>query len=92
MACRIFQCQSNSTERPTSRDNTLHCCDTGRLSSPQGQIKDIQRELDEARAAQKETLNNARESERRAKGIETDLMQLQEVLMHHLDVKFKGFT
>ena len=43
-------------------------------------MKDLQRELEDARVAQKEVLVSGRESERRAKALEADIMQLQEVL------------
>lgn len=62
----------------------VHRCDTLHDCLSQGQIKDVQRELEDARTAQKETLSIARETERRAKAMETDFMQLQEVLMHCL--------
>lgn len=42
-------------------------------------MKDLQRELEDSRAAQKEVLSSARESERRSKAMESDIMQLQEV-------------
>lgn len=45
----------------------------------QGQVKDLQRELEDSRAAQKEVLASAREAERRSKAMEADIMQLQEV-------------
>lgn len=47
--------------------------------SPQGQVKDLQRELEDSRAAQKEVLASAREAERRSKALEADVIQLQEV-------------
>lgn len=46
---------------------------------PQGQVKDVQRELEDSRAAQKEVLVSARESERKAKAMEADVVQLHEV-------------
>lgn len=42
-------------------------------------MKELQRELEDSRAAQKEVLSSARESERRAKAMEADMVQLQEV-------------
>lgn len=49
------------------------------LCFPQGQVKELQRELDDSRVAQKEVLNSARESERRSKAMEADIVQLHEV-------------
>lgn len=43
-------------------------------------MKDLQRELDDSRAAQKEVLSSARESERRSKMMEAEILQLHEVL------------
>lgn len=45
----------------------------------QGQAKELQRELEDSRAAQKEVLASAREAERRSKAMEADIIQLQEV-------------
>ena len=42
-------------------------------------MKDYQRELEDARAAREEVLLTAKESEKKAKGLEAELMQLQEV-------------
>lgn len=42
-------------------------------------MKDLQRDLEDSRAAQKETLTSARESERRSKAMEADVIQLHEV-------------
>lgn len=42
-------------------------------------MKDFQRELEDARAAREEVLTTAKESEKKAKGLEAELMQLQEV-------------
>lgn len=42
-------------------------------------MKDLQRELEDSRAAQKEVLASARESERRSKAMEADIVQLHEV-------------
>ena len=44
-------------------------------------MKDYQRELDDARAAREEVLSTAKESERKAKSLEAELMQVQEVTM-----------
>lgn len=49
------------------------------MLSSQGQMKDLQRELEDSRAAQKEVLTSARESERRSKAMEADIMHLNEV-------------
>lgn len=48
------------------------------LLSSQGQMKELQRELEDSRAAQKEVLASARESERRSKAMEADVVQLHE--------------
>lgn len=45
----------------------------------QAQTKDFQRELDDARSARDDVLATAKESERKAKSLEAELMQLQEV-------------
>lgn len=42
-------------------------------------MKDFQRELDDTRAAREEVLATAKESEKKAKNLEAELMQLQEV-------------
>lgn len=42
-------------------------------------MKELQRELEDSRAAQKEVLASAREAERRSKAMEADIFQLQEV-------------
>lgn len=42
-------------------------------------MKDFQRELEDARAAREEVLSTAKESEKKAKSLEAELMQLQEV-------------
>lgn len=42
-------------------------------------MKDFQRELEDARAAREEVLSAAKESEKKAKSLEAELMQLQEV-------------
>lgn len=49
------------------------------ILSSQGQVKELQRELEDSRAAQKEVLASAREAERRSKVMEADIIQLQEV-------------
>lgn len=41
-------------------------------------MKELQRELEDSRAAQKEVLASARESERRSKAMEADIVQLHE--------------
>ncbi|KAG7214533.1 hypothetical protein INR49_023048 [Caranx melampygus] len=46
----------------------------------QAQMKDYQRELEDARAAREEVLTTAKESEKKAKSLEAELMQLQEEL------------
>lgn len=42
-------------------------------------MKDFQRDLDDARAAREEIFATARENEKKAKNLEAELMQLQEV-------------
>lgn len=42
-------------------------------------MKDYQRELEDARAAREEVLSTAKESEKKAKSLEAELMQMQEV-------------
>lgn len=42
-------------------------------------MKELQRELEDSRAAQKEVLASARETERRSKAMEADIVQLHEV-------------
>lgn len=42
-------------------------------------MKDYQRELEDAHAAREEVLSSAKESEKKAKSLEAELMQLQEV-------------
>lgn len=42
-------------------------------------MKDFQRELDEARASRDEIFATSKENEKKAKSLEADLMQLQEV-------------
>lgn len=44
-------------------------------------MKDFQRELEDAHAAREEVLTTAKESERKAKSLEAELMQLQEVTL-----------
>lgn len=44
-------------------------------------MKDFQRELEDARAAREEVLSTAKESERKAKSLEAELIQLQEVIL-----------
>lgn len=44
-------------------------------------MKDFQRELEDARAAREEVLTTAKESEKKAKSLEAELMQLQEVIL-----------
>lgn len=42
-------------------------------------MKDYQRELEDTRAAREEVMTSAKESEKKAKSLEAELMQLQEV-------------
>lgn len=53
----------------------------------QAQTKDFQRELDDARSARDDVLSTAKESERKAKSLEAELMQLQEVLKLRLKLE-----
>ena len=50
------------------------------MPSSQGQVKELQKELEDSRAAQKEVLTSARESERRSKTVEAEILQLHEVM------------
>lgn len=45
----------------------------------QAQMKDFQRELEDSRASRDEIFAAAKENEKKAKSLEADLMQLQEV-------------
>lgn len=45
-------------------------------------MKDFQRELEDARASRDEIFATAKENEKKAKSLEADLMQLQEVKPH----------
>lgn len=44
-------------------------------------MKDFQRELEDARASRDEIFATAKENEKKAKSLEADLMQLQEVTL-----------
>lgn len=44
-------------------------------------MKDSQRELEDSRASNKEVLSEARESERRARAMEAEILHLHEVYM-----------
>lgn len=44
-------------------------------------MKDLQRELEDSRAIQKEVQATARESERKSKAMEADMVQLHEVTL-----------
>lgn len=46
---------------------------------PQAQMKDYQRELEEARASRDEIFAQSKESEKKLKGLEAEILQLQEV-------------
>lgn len=48
-------------------------------------MKDFQRELDDARASREEIFATAKENEKKAKSLEADLMQLQEVKPSHYE-------
>lgn len=54
-------------------------------------MKDYQRELEDAHAAREEVLITAKESEKKAKGLEAELMQLQEVTADHKQANCFGF-
>lgn len=45
----------------------------------QAQMKDYQRELEEARASRDEIFAQSKESEKKLKGLEAEILQLQEV-------------
>ena len=51
-------------------------------------MKDYQRELEDARAAREEVLTTAKESEKKAKSLEAELMQLQEVTRRLIETVF----
>lgn len=53
-------------------------------------MKDFQRELDDARAAREEVFATARENEKKAKNLEAELMQLQEVSWGCLTTNTEG--
>lgn len=55
-------------------------------------MKDFQRELEDARAAREEVLTTAKESEKKAKSLEAELMQLQEVIMFIHNVEARHYT
>lgn len=46
---------------------------------PQAQMKDYMRELDDTRASREEILAQAKENEKKLKGMEAEMIQLQEV-------------
>lgn len=48
-------------------------------------MKDFQRELEDARASRDEIFATAKENEKKAKSLEADLMQLQEVKPAHYE-------
>lgn len=54
-------------------------------------MKDFQRELDDARAAREEVFATARENEKKAKNLEAELMQLQEVSWWEAGKAGRGF-
>lgn len=47
--------------------------------SLQAQMKDYQRELEEARASRDEIFTQSKENEKKLKGLEAEILQLQEV-------------
>lgn len=53
-------------------------------------MKDFQRELDDARASREEIFATAKENEKKAKSLEADLMQLQEVKPSHWECLRRG--
>lgn len=55
-------------------------------------MKDFQRELDDARAAREEVFATARENEKKAKNLEAELMQLQEVSWWEAGKPRRGFS
>lgn len=48
-------------------------------SALQAQTKDYQRELEEARASRDEIFTQSKENEKKLKGLEAEILQLQEV-------------
>lgn len=49
--------------------------------SLQAQTKDYQRELEEARASRDEIFTQSKENEKKLKGLEAEILQLQEVML-----------
>lgn len=71
------------------------------LSEFQAQMKDLMRELDDLRLARDEAVNSAKESEKKVKSLEGDVLQFQEVgvsgdqqlnsqMMEHADDRFRS--
>lgn len=56
----------------------------------QAQMKDFQRELEDSRASRDEIFATAKENEKKAKSLEADLMQLQEVRPPPRCARFPG--
>lgn len=52
----------------------------------QAQMKDYQRELEEARASRDEIFTQSKENEKKLKSLEAEILQLQEVLCHAFTV------
>ena len=48
----------------------------------QAQMKDYQRELEEARASRDEIFTQSKENEKKLKGLEAEILQLTEVNVH----------
>lgn len=51
----------------------------------QAQMKDYQRELEEARASRDEIFAQSKESEKKLKGLEAEILQLQEVRLKSMN-------
>lgn len=51
--------------------------------SIQAQMKDYQRELEEARASRDEIFAQSKENEKKLKSLEAEILQLQEVSQHY---------
>lgn len=54
----------------------------------QAQMKDYQRELEEARASRDEIFAQSKESEKKLKGLEAEILQLQEVRVNFTTLTF----
>lgn len=71
------------------------------MSEFQAQVKDLMRELDDLRLSRDEAVNSAKETEKKVKSLEGDVLQFQEVgvsgdqqlnsqMMEHADDRFRS--